>query len=150
MSSMRPWCGRISMAPAPAGRAQQIMRLWDGRKAGSRPRFTLLRAEGPTTAVRTGGERHEKIALKSCSIPARSPVTAGVAHACGHGGSPMIKPTAARQPGRAYAAAASPRERHFDCNAYRRRNLNKRLISKLRRSVESLLIMISVRRTISP
>ena len=116
-----------------------------GRSQGGFSTKLHLRAEGngrPITAVLTGGERHEQIALEAL-------LDQGAIHRPGRG-RPRLRPrraagdkaysssTARRRLRRRHIRAVIPtksnerRQPNFDRAAYRRRNLVERLINRLK------------------
>ena len=109
----RPSSAPISTPPAPAGPAPsggEGEAL--GRSQGGFSTKIHLRAEGngrPITAVLTGGERHEQIALEALLERGAVRRPGGAGRACGRGGWPATRATAARPPGAACAGAASRR-----------------------------------------
>ena len=116
-----------------------------GRSQGGFSTKLHLRAEGkgrPITAVLTGGERHEQIALEALldqgtiRRPGRGRTRLRPRRAAGDKG--YSSPTARRRLRRRHIRAVIPsksnqrRQPHFDRTAYRRRNLVERLINRLK------------------
>jgi transposase len=126
---MRPSSAPISTPPALAetalsgGEAQAREAL--GRSQGGFSTKLHLRAEGhgrPITAVLTGGERHEQIALEAL-------LDQGAIRRPGRG-----RPRLRRRHIRAVIPSKSNQRRqpNFNRAAYRRRNLVERLINRLK------------------
>jgi transposase len=146
---MRQSSAPISTPPALAetalsgGEAQAREAL--GRSQGGFSTKLHLRAEGngrPITAVLTGGERHEQIALEALldggaiRRPGRGRPRLRPRRAAGDKG--YSSPTARRRLRRRHIRAVIPsksnqrRQPNFDRAAYRRRNLVERLINRLK------------------
>src|SRR4051794_18784504 len=136
---------RPSCTCGPRATADRLRRCWPAAGGTSRMRLRHLRAEGngrPITAVLTGGERHEQIALEAL-------LDQGAIRRPG-GGRPRLRPqraagdkgysspTARRRLRRRHIRAVIPsksnqrRQPNFDRAAYRRRNLVERLINRLK------------------
>ena len=150
ISWMRASFARISTPPAPAGTApsggEAQAREALGRSQGGFSTKLHLRAEGngrPITAVLTGGERHEQVALEAL-------LDQGAIRRPGRG-RPRLRPhrTAGDKGYSSPAARDRLRRRHiirpvipsksnqrrqpnFDRLAYRRRNAIERLINRLK------------------
>ncbi len=145
----RPSSAHISTPPAPAGTAPSGGRVQArealGRSQGGFSTKIHLRAEGhgkPITAVLTGGERHEQIALEAL-------LDQGAIRRPGRG-RPRMRPrrTAGDKSYSSPTARGRLRRRHirpvipsksnqrrqpnFDRAAYRRRNLVERLVNRLK------------------
>lgn len=116
-----------------------------GRSQGGLSTKLHLRVEGngrPITAVLTAGERHEQIALEAVldtgAIPRRGRGRPRLRPRRVAGDKAYSSPTArARLRRRGILPVIptktdQPRQRHFDRDAYRRRNLVERLINKLK------------------
>ena len=116
-----------------------------GRSQGGFSTKLHLRAEGhgrPITAVLTGGERHEQIALEALldggaiRRPGRGRPRLRLRRAVGDKG--YSSPTARRRLRQRHTRAVIPsksnqrRQPNFDRAAYRRRNLVERLINRLK------------------
>jgi len=140
---------RISTPPAPAGTApsggEAQGREALGRSQGGFSTKLHLRAEGhgrPVTAVLTGGERHEQIALEALldrgaiRRPGRGRPRLRPRRAAGDKG--YSSPTARGRLRRRHIRAVIPsksnqrRQPNFDRAAYRRRNRVERLINRLK------------------
>ena len=141
--------GRISTPPAPAGTApsggEAQAREALGRSQGGFSTKLHLRAEGhgrPVTAVLTGGERHEQVALEALldrgaiRRPGRGRPRLRPRRAAGDKGysSPTARGRLRRRHIRAVIPSKSDQRRRpgFDRAAYRRRNRVERLINRLK------------------
>jgi transposase len=139
----------ISTPPAPAGTApsggEAQAREALGRSQGGFSTKLHLRAEGhgrPVTAVLTGGERHEQVALEALldrgaiRRPGRGRPRLRPRRAAGDKG--YSSPTARGRLRRRHIRAVIPsksnqrRQPNFDRAAYRRRNRVERLINRLK------------------
>src|SRR4051812_14235275 len=143
---MPPSCAPINTPPglaepAPSGGEGEAL----GRSQGGFSTKLHLRAAGngrPITAVLTGGERHEQIALEALldqgaiGRPGRGRPPLRPGRAAGDKG--YSSPKARRQLRRRHIRAVIPsqsnqrRQPNFDGAAYRRRNLVERLINRLK------------------
>ena len=136
--------GRINTPPARAGPAALGGEAL-GRSQGGFSTKLHLRADGngrPITAVLTGGERHEQIALEAVldrgaiRRPGRGRPRLRPRRVAGDKGS--SSPTARRRLRRRGITPViptksdQPRQPRFDREAYRRRNLVERLINRLK------------------
>jgi transposase len=134
----------ISTPPAPAGSAALGGEAL-GRSQGGFSTKLHLRADGqgqPITAVLTGGERHEQIALEAVldqgaiPRPGRGRPRLRPRRVAGDKG--YSSPTARRRLRRRGITPVIPsktnqrRQPRFDREAYRRRNLVERLINRLK------------------
>ncbi len=141
----------ISTPPAPAetalsgGEAQAREAL--GRSQGGFSTKLHLRAEGngrPITAVLTGGERHEQIALEALldqgAIRRPGRGRPRLRPRCAAGDKGYSSPTARARLRRRHIRPViptrkdQPRQRNFDRQAYRLRNRVERLINRLKQA----------------
>ena len=133
-----------STPPAPAGPAPSGGEAL-GRSQGGFSTKIHLRAEGrgrPITAVLTGGERHEQIALEAVldqgAIRRKGPGRPRLRPRRVAGDKGYSSPTARRRLRRRRISPVIPRksderpQRRFDREAYRRRNVIERLINRLK------------------
>jgi transposase len=139
-SSTPPSFARISTPPAPAGPAPSGGEAL-GRSQGGFSTKLHLRAEGngqPITAVLTGGERHEQIALEAVLDRGAVPRQGRGRPRRVAGDKGYSSPTARRRLRRRGITPViptksdQPRQPRFDREAYRRRNLVERLINRLK------------------